>query len=68
MWLFILLLGLVVLVIWWLTRTNLYRQRSRHGPALGGGRVDPRDAKALDNLARFRRDGLRLSPSNKRRR
>ena len=32
MWFYILLTTLVVLFVWWLTRTNLYRHRSRHGP------------------------------------
>jgi hypothetical protein len=64
MWSFILLAGLVVLFVWGVTRTNLYRHRGRHGPEPGG--VDPRNSKALDNTARFRRDGLRLGPANKR--
>ena len=64
MWFYILLIILVVLLGWWLTRTNLYRHRSRRGPDLGGREVGSAASRATDDFNRISKasSGLRKRP------
>ena len=59
MWFYI-VLTILVLLTWWLTRTNLYRHRRRHGPDSTARTFGSTGDNALNNAARFRGDGKRL--------
>ncbi len=67
MWFYILLIIIVVLFGWWLTRTNLYRHRSRHGPDFGGREVGSASTRATDDFNRVRQNpsGLRKRPPDR---
>jgi hypothetical protein len=64
---YILLIIIVVLFVWWLTRTNLYRHRSRHSPDPSGPQVGSAWLRATDDFNRLRRNpsGLRKRPPDR---
>lgn len=67
MWIYILLIILAAAFVWWLTRTNLYRHRSRHGPEFGGRKVGSAGTRAADDTNRVgqHQSGLRKRPPDR---
>ena len=64
MWIDILLIVLVALIAWWLTRTNVWRSKRGYAADPGGRRVGSAGARAADDLNRAgqNRSGLRKRP------